>query len=66
MADSSRGKGKRGGYRVIYLDILEVELAFLIALYDKNEKEDISSDEKRVLRGLVEVLKREAKSNAKD
>ena len=66
VVDLKRGKGKRGGYRVIYLDLPDVELTFLLALYDKNEKDDISSDEKRVMRGLVELLKREAKSNAKD
>lgn len=66
VADFARGKGKRGGCRVIYLDIPEAELTFLIALYDKGEKEDISNDEKRIMRGLAENLKREAKANAED
>ena len=61
IADPSRGKGKRGGYRVIYLDLPRVERTYLLALYDKGEKDDISADEKRILRGLVEELKREAK-----
>lgn len=61
IADPSRGKGKRGGYRVIYLDLPRVEKTYLLALYDKDEKDDISPDEKRILRALVEELKREAK-----
>lgn len=66
VADSQRGKGKRGGHRVIYLDIPKAGLTFLIALYDKNEKDDISSDEKRIMRGLADILKREANANAKN
>lgn len=61
IADPGRGKGKRGGYRVIYLDLAEVEQTYLLALYDKGEKDDISPDEKRILKALVEELKREAK-----
>jgi len=60
IADPSRDKGKRGGYRVIYLDLARVERTYLLALYDKDEKDDISPDEKRVLRALVAELKREA------
>lgn len=61
IADPSRGKGKRSGYRVICLDLPLVERTYLLALYDKDEKDDISPDEKRILRSLVEELKREAK-----
>lgn len=59
VADAGRGKGKRGGFRVIYLDIPEVERTYLLGLYDKNEKEDISPQEKKLLKALVEQLKRE-------
>jgi len=61
IADPSRGKGKRGGHRVIYLDLPGVERTYLLALYGKDEKDDISPDEKKILRALVEQLKREAK-----
>ena len=57
VEDPSRGKGKRGGFRVIYLDLPDLERTFLITLYGKSEKEDISSDEKRTLKRLVENLK---------
>ncbi|HAH06123.1 MAG TPA: hypothetical protein DCM05_06280 [Elusimicrobia bacterium] len=61
IADPGRGKGKRGGYRVIYLDLPRVERTCLLALYDKDEKDDISPEEKRILRSLVVALKREVK-----
>ena len=66
IADSSRGKGKRGGYRVIYLDIPEAGTTILLGLYGKGERKDISSGEKRMLREVANVLKREAKANAKN
>jgi hypothetical protein len=59
--DAGRGKGKRGGYRVIYLDLPHVERTYLLALYDKGEKDDISSDEKKILRALAHELRRTAK-----
>ena len=60
VSNAAKGKGKRGGYRVIYLDIPEVERTYLLGLYAKGEKADLSPDEKKILKGLVERLKREA------
>ncbi len=59
IGDESRGKGKRGGFRVIFLDLPHVERTYLLAIYDKNEKDDISPDEKKILRGLVAKMKKE-------
>lgn len=61
VGDTGRGKGKRGGFRIIYLDLPHVERTHLVALYDKDEKEDISKDEKKALKALVEQIKREAR-----
>lgn len=61
VSNASKGKGKRGGYRVIYLDLPEVKRTYLLGLYGKGEKADLSQDEKKVLKGLVERLKREAR-----
>ncbi len=55
---SSSG-GKRGGFRVCYyfhdIDLGEI---FLITIYAKNEKEDITPEEKKDLKSLVNVIKR--------
>jgi len=61
VADAGRGKGKRGGYRVIYLDLPHVERTYLLAVYDKDEKGDISQDEKKTLRTLAAQLKEAAR-----
>jgi hypothetical protein len=52
--------GKRGGFRVDYLDLPEYGKLYLIVLYPKNEKEDLSPDEKRIICRLVKQLKEEA------
>ena len=53
----SATKGKRGGFRVCYFDDEEREELFLMAIYPKNEKEDLSSDEKKALKKWTERLK---------
>ena len=42
-----------------YLHRPESEKIYLIVLYSKNEQEDLSSDEKKFLRKLIETLKEE-------
>jgi len=55
-------KGKRGGFRVDYLDIPELEILHLIVIYAKNVKEDLSSEEKKIIASLARKLKEEAKN----
>jgi mRNA-degrading endonuclease RelE of RelBE toxin-antitoxin system len=51
------GKGKSGGVRVIYYWVRDDAQIFLITIYGKSEKEDLSSaDLKRIVR-LVKELK---------
>lgn len=52
--------GKRGGFRVDYLDIPEYSKLYLIVLYSKNIKEDLSETEKKIVCRLVQQLKKEA------
>jgi hypothetical protein len=60
LADPKRKKGTRGGARVIYLHIPEVDWIYLIAAYSKDEQEDLSADQKKVLKRLAETLREEA------
>jgi len=61
MADPSRGKGKRGGLRVIFLDFPDRGRTYLLYLYDKDEAEDLASDEKKALKALASSIKGELK-----
>lgn len=51
--------GKRGGGRVIYVDIEVKECIYLIDVYTKKEKSDLTDKERKMLRRLVEALKEE-------
>lgn len=53
---SSSG-GKSGGFRVCYLDLENQLILFLLYLYPKNEKEDLSQAEKKALKKLASEIK---------
>lgn len=48
--DATRGKGKRGGLRVIYFWWVPKKQFWLFTSYDKNELDDLSSKEKTVMK----------------
>jgi len=47
------GRGKRGGIRVIYY-LVRREEVFMLYAYAKSEREDITHDQARLLRELVD------------
>jgi hypothetical protein len=53
------GRGKRGGGRVIYLDVFEKESLYLLFAYPKNVQEDLTPDQKRVIRLIVDKIAKE-------
>ena len=57
--DPQRGQGKRGGIRVIYLYLPEVRRFFLITAFGKNEKEDLTPQEKRAFTKVAEAIRSE-------
>lgn len=48
------GRGKRGGVRVIYYWAKSRDVVLLLLIYGKNEQHDLTAEQKRVLRRLVE------------
>lgn len=60
FGDESRGKGKRGGVRVIYLHTPAASRIDLITVYGKDEADDLSKDEVSALCKLAELLRAEA------
>lgn len=59
-ANPKRGQGKRGGARVIYLYVPESKWFFMLDIYGKDEKDDLSPAQKKSLARLVDELKRQA------
>lgn len=53
--DPRRGKGKRGGLRVIYYWWDGGRQFWLFTLYDKDEMENLSATEKRALKGMLKT-----------
>ncbi len=53
----SFSKGKSGGFRVCYYDLAIKERLYLLNIYSKNEKEDLTLEEKKILKELVSILR---------
>jgi hypothetical protein len=51
--DPKRGKGRRGGLRIIYYYFLPDQQIWLMTLYDKNETSDLTPRAKRALKDAV-------------
>lgn len=54
-ADSRRGKGKRGGLRVIYYWLLGDGQFWMFAIYDKDEMENLTADQEKQLKAAISV-----------
>lgn len=53
---AAKGRGKRGGSRVCYVDIVRKEKVYLIAAFSKNQKENLTEFEKREIKELIKTL----------
>ncbi len=54
---AAKGKGRRGGARVIYIYVVIAARVYLIRCYAKNVKSDLTADENRQLRQIAASLK---------
>jgi hypothetical protein len=53
-ADARRGKGSRGGLRIIYTYFPSDQQVWLMTLYDKSETADLTAKEKKALKAAME------------
>jgi hypothetical protein len=53
-ADARRGKGRRGGLRIIYYHFKSDCQIWLMTAYDKDEASDLTAKEKKALRTAIE------------
>ncbi len=49
-----KGKGKRGGSRVIYFWAVAQEQLLMLFIYGKSEREDLTREQVKILRRIVE------------
>jgi hypothetical protein len=55
FADVRRGKGKRGGLRVIYYWWAAGFQFWLFTLFDKDEMADLTRQQRKTLRGMIKA-----------
>ena len=53
---SRPGTGKRGGMRVIYYNVTIKGRIYLALIYPKNEQDELSQEQKKMLRQVAELL----------
>ncbi len=51
------GRGKSGGARVIYLDVVFAEHIYLLTAFPKNEKANLSKSERNEIKAVVTAIK---------
>jgi len=51
-----RGRGKRGGARVIYYHVVSRDQFYMLLIYAKNEQDDLSPEQLRMLKKAVEAI----------
>ncbi|QDJ12986.1 hypothetical protein CEP45_03595 [Mergibacter septicus] len=56
---SSNNKGKSGGVRVIYYVLTQQGKLYLLVMYPKNVKDNLTEKEKAQLKEIVEQLRKE-------
>jgi hypothetical protein len=62
-ADAKRGKGKRGGLRVIYYYWFGGSQCWLFTVYNKDEASDLSPTERKVLKAMSEQAQKERRAS---
>ncbi len=54
-----KSRGKSAGIRVIYLDDPRIETTYLLAVFGKEEQDNLSDSEKKVLKVFIKALLKE-------
>jgi len=59
MRIQMENRGKSGGARVIYVDVFEKEKLYLLLAYPKSVQDDLTPEQRKQVRKLVEAIKKE-------
>ena len=57
--DPRRGKGKRGGLRVIYLYLPDSQRMIFLDVYDKDEADDLTPEERKEFAATAQEIRLE-------
>jgi len=53
-------KGKRGGSRVIYIDLIEKSHIHLLICYPKSKQDNLTPEQKKKLKQIIDKIKKES------
>jgi len=56
---AAKGRGKSGGVRVVYVDVVLHEHIYLLLAYPKNVQVDLTPEQKRTLNKIITAIKEE-------
>lgn len=56
---SLEGRGKSGGGRVIYVDVVVKQRIYLLLAYPKNLRADMTPEQKHTIKAIIDAIKRE-------
>ncbi len=59
-------RGKSGSARVCYVDFAALEKNYLIQVFSKNEKQNLSDSEKNAVKKAIKILKTEAEKKQEE
>ena len=63
-SDPRRGKGKRGGLRIIYLYLPELQRIIFLDVYDKDEADDLTPEERKEFAAVAQEIRLEFQKRA--
>jgi mRNA-degrading endonuclease RelE of RelBE toxin-antitoxin system len=58
-ADEAEGRGKRGGYRYLYLFLPNVERIYLLFIFDKHEQGNLSPEQVKTIAKWCDQIREE-------
>ena len=54
-------RGKSGSIRICYVDFEKLEIIYLLAIFPKNEQENLSQAERNILKKKIDILEESLK-----
>ena len=63
MRFALENKGKSGGVRALYVDFVVFERVYLVTAYPKGKKDDITAEERKLYKKLIEQTEKELGGN---
>lgn len=66
FSSASENRGKSGSYRVLYLLLEQDELVYLVMMYSKGSQENITDEQKAILKQRMDSIKKEVRQSRKN